>query len=360
MRLRPRRTPPPFLNPKDQRRMLALVGALGLTVIAVGWAADPANWHWIAPPADPAGHADARPGVRVAGDGVKLSGETARPRPGAFRAVAQTDADRAGPGEAAADDRPDPAALPPVLLADVRDNTLGLSLAERAAQARILDRLSRTDAAALAAIAEPVSFGALMADPEFYRGKPVTLTGEARGLWDRDDGLVEAWFFPPTAGNRPVRAIANAAPDLPRGQRLNEPVPVRVTGYFFKRLGYDAEGGLQIAPLVFADRIGLERSRSAVPPAPKSLPWAVLGVAAALAAGASVLLWRWRAGDAAFERGTLRRVTAAQAGELDLPDDDAADPAAFLAGLSAASDPPAGSSPAPSPEPSPADSEARP
>ena len=339
MRVRPRRTPPPFLNAADQRRMLALVLALGLTVIAVGWAADPGHWHWIAPPPDPAARAAADAGPAPPPDlAVRLDPAAGLPEPGRVRlAVAGADGDEEG----GAGDADDLAALPAEFVADAEDNTLGLSLAERAAEAVILAKLRVVDPAELAAAAEPVSFGALLADPDHYRGRAVTLTGLALGIRDlgggddsKTGGRVDAWFFPPTAGNRPVRAVANAAPGLPRGERLVDPVNVRVTGYFYKLQGYEAEGGLQIAPLVFAPAV--RPVAPAVPAAPAELPWAVLGLALLLAAGASVLLWRWKAGDAAFDRTTRRRLTAAQPADLALPEGAEVDPRGFLATLTPA------------------------
>ena len=256
---------------------------------------------------------------------------------GSFRAVAAAD------GATADSDRPD-ARLPAALTAAVEERTLGLTRAERAAQSAILERLAGFDPAALADLAEPVAFPALMAEPGFYRGKPVTLTGTARGVRDLPGregqvGTADVWFFPPDAGNNPVRAVVNDAPGLPRGERLAEGVPVSVTGYFFKLQGYEAESGLRAAPLILANAAVRVTPAATVPGTPPALPWVVLGAIAVACGAGGWLVWRWRAGDAAFERSTLRRVTTAARESPDLPPTAADDPAAFLAGLAAADRP---------------------
>ena len=335
MRVRPRRTPPPFLNRRDQRRMLGLAGALALTLFAAAWAADPDNWRWIAP-----GPADAAPGL----DDVRFDADLAADRPaGAFRAVA---ADSGGAADA---DGEDLARLPPVLTAAVEERKFGLSRAERFAADVILARLREIDAAELHAVADPVAFPVLVDQPGPYRGRAVTLAGVARGVRDlpgrgaagEEVGTAAVWFFPNGAGNNPARALVNAAPGLPRGERLAEGVPVRVTGYFFKLEGYEAESGPRVAPLILADEAVRVTPASIVPATPPALPWVILAAVGAACAAGGLLVWRWRAGDRAYERTTLRRFTTASGKELELPAAEGDDPAAFLAGLTAGEKPPA-------------------
>ena len=333
MRVRPRRTPPPFLNRRDQRRMLGLAGALALTLFAAAWAADPNNWRWIAP-----GPADAAPGL----DGVRFDADLAGGRPaGAFRAVA------ADPGGDAISDGEDLSRLPSVLTAAVEERKLGLSRAERFDADVILARLREIDAAELAAVADPVAFPVLVDQPAAYRGRAVTLSGVARGVRDLpgrgaaggEVGTAAVWFFPDGAGNNPARALVNAAPDLPRGDRLADGVPVRVTGYFFKLEGYEAESGLRVAPLILADEAVRVAPAVAVPATPPALPWVILAAVVAACAATGLLVRRWRAGDRAYERKTLGRFATASREDLKLPATEADDPAAFLAGLSAGGEP---------------------
>ena len=338
MRVRPRR-PAPYLNAADQRRMLALVGALAVTLFSAKWAADPNNWHWIAPPV-PAAPAD---GVEEAADfSVNLGAGS--PRAGTVRAVA----DVTVRGERGSDGR-----LPTEAVAAAEDRSVGLSRAERGAAAAILGSLEEEPLAA--DDAEPVAFPALMRDPAHYRGRPVTVAGLARGVRDlrgfsadANDaeaarvGTVEVWLFLPDGGDNPVRAVANRAAGLPRGDRLSPGVPVELDGYFFKLEGYAAESGLRVAPLILTDEVRRATPAAAVPQTPAALPWAVLGVCGAALAGGGLLVWRWKAGDRAYERSTLKRMTAATEEDLALSGEPAADPAAFLAGLSGGEAKPAG------------------
>ena len=339
MRVRPRRSAAPYLNAADQRRMLGMVGALGLVLFAASWAADPTNWYWIAPPAAVPAAAplagDERPDFTVR-DAAAFA-----PPPGAILVTP------AAPDAGAADE-PD-GRLPAGLTQSARDRTLGLNRAEREAVAAILARLAEDPPAGDAAAG---SFPALMRDPDFYRGKPVRLGGGAKGVRDLPPsatypgGAVEVWFYPPDAGENPVRVLANRADGLPRAALLDETVPVTVTGALFKLQGYAARGPggeerTHVAPLLLADAVAPATIVAAVPQTPAALPWVVLGVIAAALLAGGLLVWRWRAGDRAYERRTLDRLSAASGagGEpLNLPAADDADPGAFLAGLGADTD----------------------
>ena len=335
MRVRPRRTPPPFLNRRDQRRMLGLAGALAFTLFAAAWAADPDNWRWIAP-----AEGDAAP----VAEGLRFNADLSDDRPaGAFRAVA---ADAGGGKEPTGDDL---SRLPGVLTAAVEERKIGLSRAERFAADVILTRLREIDAAALRAAADPVAFPVLVDRPGYYRGRAVTMTGVVRAVRDlpgrgaegEEVGTAAVWFFPDGAGINPVRALANAAPGLPRGERLPGDMWVQVTGYFFKLEGYEAESGLRVAPLILANEATGIRPALVAPATPAALPWVILSAVAAACAAGGLLVWRWRAGDRAYERTTLARYAAASREAPAPTAAEADDPSAFLADLSAADEPPA-------------------
>ncbi|NNJ26975.1 hypothetical protein LzC2_30720 [Planctomycetes bacterium LzC2] len=334
MRVRPHRRPAPYLNGADQRRMLAMVGSLGLVLFAASWAADPANWYWIAPPkAVPADDGEA-PDFSVR--------EDAPLPPGTVR-VAMASADE--PSDEPADDgaaaETTDERLPESLTAGVKDRTVGLTRKERDAVAAIRERFS-DDPPSLAPEADAVSFPALMRDPTYYRGRPVRVFGEARGITDLGEGRgVSLWVFAPDAGDNPVHVRANRAEGLPRGEMLREPVPVTVDGVFFKLEGYTAkgengEGRLHVAPLIIADEVNRARIAAAVPQTPEELPWIVLGVIVAALAGGALLVWRWKAADRDYERTTLSRLSAAAdaQGELLNFSADDATPETFLAGIS--------------------------
>ena len=46
MRFDKNRKPPPYLSRREQWRMLGLVAALCLVLVAIQWAANPDNWRW--------------------------------------------------------------------------------------------------------------------------------------------------------------------------------------------------------------------------------------------------------------------------------------------------------------------------
>ena len=337
MRPRDRRPSTPFLNRRDQRRMLLLTGALVAVLVSMKLAADPARWDWVAGPVP----GDGEPTLEDVDFTVALADDG--PPPGAFRSVpdpAAGSTDGAG-GDDAADG--DLATLHPRLTAAFEDDRLKLSRAERDAVDLIFARLADADAAALDAAAEPVSFPVLMTEPGHHRGRLVRITGTMLGLWpavggERDGRPArwEAWVIPPEAGNNPVRVLALSADDLPRGRDLNPGVPVRFAGYFLKRQGYaNSVGDLHVAPLLVAARLE-PVPVAAVPAPPAGLVWGLLGAVLAAFAGASVLVWRWKRGDAAFEDRTLRRVTDASRSAPVAPAAEGAEPDEFLRSLGAA------------------------
>ena len=109
---------------------------------------------------------------------------------------------------------------------------------------------------------------------------------------------------------------------------------MRVTGYFLKLEGYEAESGLRVAPLILADCVERLSATPAVPATPAALPWVVLAAVAAACVAGGLLVWRWRAGDRAYERRTLRRFAPDADASVTAPPADDTDAVAFLAGLS--------------------------
>ncbi len=345
-----------------------MVGALAMVLFAANWAANPANWYWIAPP----GAADAAPSsvTRSGADGGETPDFTVREdaplKPGTVRVARtvpqsgdETAGDDAADGDAAGANEPDangPDAdgfeadgrLPSALTAVARDRTVGgMNRAERDAVAEILARLQRRPPT-IAADTAAVSFNGMIGDADYYRGRPVRVFGRAARILDAPDGRgVDLWIYAPDAGPNPIHVRANRADDLPRGRLLKDGVPVTADGVFFKLEAYAAatkDGeGLHVSPLVLADTVRGVTIAPAVPQTPKSLPWVALGVIAAAAAGGAALVWRWKRADRAYEQTTLNRLSAAADAEgesLQFAADDAG-PEAFLAGLADGSPAPA-------------------
>lgn len=124
---------------------------------------------------------------------------------------------------------------------------------------------------------EDVARSAIRSRPGYYRGKVITIEGELRRLErikakQNAYGLEEfysAWVITPTSDNVPYHVIAMFKDEnLPVEELIEDSVPVRVSGYFFKIESY-ATGDLkpQMTQLLVARRITAAPAR----PTPISL-----------------------------------------------------------------------------------------
>lgn len=298
MRFRSSQSRPPFLNRKDQTRLLGLCGTLILVLVAVKVAADPATWAWMFPPGEHTVQKDS--GAAAINVGLQ--------------------------DDASADAIPVPAPktsdtdlrIDPKVLSNVRDDFSGIRRAEADAYHDILSQLAGTDEGRLEDAARTdVGYTLLMADPDRYRGGLITLEGEVRRLLPllptegQTGQLYEAWLFTRESGTNPYRVVATEIPaQMRQGESLRQ--PVRVTGYFLKRQGYDAQGGLRVAPLLLAKtlqplRVPAEQPRRRG----AGLTRYVAGFAVLIAVALVVTLWRYAQSDKTFERRHKRRLTEA-------------------------------------------------
>jgi hypothetical protein len=166
----------------------------------------------------------------------------------------------------------------PEVLADVRDDTLGLTPDDREAYFRILKLTEKLDPADLREMARefreerhaaskyrdrPLSkfpaFVDLFQHPDLYRGRPVTLHGKLRRLISYDAGendqglqqLYEGWFFADESQENPTVVILTQIPEgIPTGADIEE--EAAFTGYFLKMYGYSAQDTTRRAPLILA------------------------------------------------------------------------------------------------------------
>lgn len=172
----------------------------------------------------------------------------------------------------------------PKWLANVDDKTVGIRRDEADAFYRILARAASIPASELRAAAVPnVFFANVMNSPEEYRGRPMTIVGELRRLIripvPREiadlDQLYEAWIITSDSGNNPYRVVCSEIPaDLKPEESLE--VPVKVTGYFFKKEGYQTQDlRLHVAPTLLAGRLSRYVSPHAPPPVDDVVPWMV-------------------------------------------------------------------------------------
>ena len=354
MRFRPSSSPPPYLNRRDQYRLLLLIGLLAGVLLAMQAVARPGMWSWMFSGETPPAEESATP-RKTAGD-VDFSVRFDDRALAADEFLAQADASDAGkpeelgdgvrthadPGPASSSDAPpsaspqspesaSPAGDSPTatrhveidrdILRGIQDDYVGLRAAEADAYFHILSRAAALDQHSLErASAGTVDFAVLMDDPDRFRGRPVTVEGELKGLTPvpvagNEHGIEtawEGWIFNSNSWPNPWCVRVLSVPrDIPQGSRLSQPVRVRVTGYFFKKYGYASEGGFHKAPLLLARQLDWLRSEpQAAAPLPGLGPW-LMGVAVVVAAGLGIMVWRFRASDRRFEQSHLKRLTEA-------------------------------------------------
>lgn len=159
--------------------------------------------------------------------------------------------------------------------------------------------------------AEFPTFADLFRHPEAYHGKLVTFHGHLRRLVSSPAGetphdlqqLHEAWLYVEDAQQNPVVVVCTELPvNIPTGTDILVDF-VSVTGYFFKKYGYeDRSGQLRFAPLILAQRLEwTPRSTRDESFSRRGLFALTLGIAAATAIG----LWL-----ANRSRRTIRRKTS--------------------------------------------------
>ncbi len=104
-----------------------------------------------------------------------------------------------------------------------------------------------------------LTYAQLLKQPDYYRGKVVTVRGTVRReeLQPAPDNRLSIesyhrlWIEPVGGGNWPIVVYCLELPnDFPRGDQLS--ASVAATGYYFKNWSYPWEDGLGIAPIVLA------------------------------------------------------------------------------------------------------------
>ena len=259
--------PAPYLNRKDQRRLLAMVGVLSLVVFAVSWAARPETWYWLIPP-------DNDSAQNTAAD----SPEAMSPQnvgdfvdPGAIAMTNSNPPEATQPenekvtlqqsqahsGKTALPN------LPAQWLESISDQEIGIPAKEADTYYRTLAHISRLDERYLDKHAlKNVLHVNLLNSPDQYRGKLITIRGMARRISEvrvvkNQYGVkqtYEAWVLTPDSGNDPLRIVAGSIdPRLPTGEKVA--VQIEVTGYFLKLYSYSSPKGHYVAPLILAARI---------------------------------------------------------------------------------------------------------
>lgn len=107
-----------------------------------------------------------------------------------------------------------------------------------------------------------LTYAQLLKQPDFYRGKVVTIRGTVRReeLVTAPNNAVgitsyhRLWIEPQGGANWPIVVYClNLDEQFPRGDQLK--VPVTAIGYYFKNWSYPYQGGLGIAPVVLSKQV---------------------------------------------------------------------------------------------------------
>lgn len=268
MRFHHQQSPPPYLNRRDQHRMLGMVALLCMVIVAIRFAAQPANWNWFfhlggqnaaAQPAEQ----EREPTLDDVDFRVK-DVDDAPLRPDAVRVeVLEEPDEEADVVEEAVDSDPD---LPAGLLSGIEDNRMGWLRSEQPVLEAVVRKVRAVPAETFEQGArDDVTFTVLMLDADRYRGERIHVEGTLKRLTrfpfgdpdDESDDLWEAWLFTRESGDNPYFVLAAEKSDaLEPGTDIDE--PVEFTGYFFKRYGYAAQGGQHVAPLLITPRLELQ------------------------------------------------------------------------------------------------------
>ena len=296
----------PYLNRRDQFRLLRLVALLTMVAFAIPLAARPSSWNWFF----------AVSGVEVEqpeGSPASLP-ENLKPfdirRPGEERPLAEDEIyarvaeqpEQASDSESSVLSSPETASDDRLLSANVldgvEDDWFGLTRAEQPALARIADRLDTSSPAALTAQADhDVTFDALLGNPDYFRGRLVTISGRLRrctqtriGVGDDAREIWEAWVVMSDSQNTPCLVYCLDAPTgMPTGETLDE--AATVTGYFVRRYAYASVGGEAITAMLIAPALDWRPAPPPVTPRLKqemqwgALVWVSIVVCVLLAVG---------------------------------------------------------------------------
>lgn len=350
--------PIPYLNKRDRRRLMFQVALLCLVIMAIVKAANPDTWRGFLNAIEQAGQQAKtprkEPDLRVQTDPKLNPGEfhsqapdgktdgnddrqKSEPKsPEAVEAKTEAKTSEAKTPDAKTDvvadeKKPTPddewpldeLDVPAKFVEMIKDRTLRIRAPEARSYYRILTRAGQLDPkdAADKAI-KAAGWLVLMDEPDFHRGKLVSVRGELRSLTSVKtnaekfgvDTLYEAWIFPKERPQDPYHVFVTEIPKgIPEGQLLKEGVPVTVVGYFFKLEGYGTDAsksaGVHVAPLILARTLGWKKP--VPPPIPKesNVTAYLLVAASGLFLVVIVIAIRHRKSDAAFKSGQLKQAT---------------------------------------------------
>lgn len=330
MRFRNSTKKPPYLNRRDQRRLLYLFGLLVLVLVGMRMAANPKTWNWMF-----AGQSQSKQTVDAKedsqGEQPKPDRPPARLKSDEFRATtsskkegAKTPATKAAPQAAKKQKAAGGSSVRlshDLFPAKMDDRELGITEDEWEAYKAVLKHVQQVADTDLQRDArENVSFTRLRQTPDALRGAVITIEGRLGSLRKIPAGkvdhglgpLYEAWIVTAESDNEPYRVVFSELPAGLEPTELFDPPPdVRATGYFFKVQKYEAkpngeEYRYNHAPLLLAKRIErLDATNSQV--GGFELAPYVIGFALVVGLVLAFAMWRFTRGDKQFSKEHLQR-----------------------------------------------------
>ena len=216
------------------------------------------------------------------------------------------------------------AVVPQVLARTIRDDVLGVLSSEMSAwygTLRMSQKLKKSDLQTL----PEAQFTLFMDSPQSCRGRAFTLRGRLRRLTpfvidqsSESFGLksaYDAWISTRDSGNQLVHVVAvSADAGLPNPESDGVAAPdVEMTGYFFKREGYAAngktgEGELGLTALFLAGKIQYLPPQEFVSRASEMTPW-MTWIGIGVCCGVMVLVWQFQIADSRFRQTRTHQLT---------------------------------------------------
>ena len=317
-----------------RRRCVALLVLAGVVLLVADWLLAQTGQ---TPPADPFGSAPFDPSYF---DAPPLK-ETAPSLAPSLSSPPRSSSSAAGTPLSLDDGM----SLNPELLADVQDDTLGLTEGDRKAYFAALALADSLPVDWLTTVAMDLQdyrkqlderfvtkktgrlkpFIDLFMNPQEYRGQAVTLQGHIRRLVAYDPGenpfgieeVYEAWLYTDDSQSNPAVVVFLEKPEgLPLGGDLTE--DISVTGYFLKMYGYDAQDTTRRAPLIVAKTVAWtpRRTINATPTVPVVVYIFVGGVALLMFSA----IWQYNARERRRQRTHLRNYDQHPPGEFLPPE----------------------------------------
>lgn len=238
-----------------------LVGTLVIVLMSIFKSAHPKNWAWLNPPQKK----QQQPLTPEDEQRIKQLQETLTQQAVGQPGKAVVKQGTAGPKNVTPQvDQAQDLRIPKTVFAKINESALFIRHAEGEAYWTVFAKLRDTPQADLERAAlQDLSYTQLFSDPDFYRGRLITLEGELLQLnrlpHHENDAKIEivyeGWLRNADSGKNPyVFHCLDKPAGLMEGNKLSE--KVTITGYFFKRYQYPAQSGLTYAaPMLLAKRI---------------------------------------------------------------------------------------------------------